>query len=175
MTNFPARRLLAFLFSIFLIAFVLWMSGAENVWRRLISFSPWALSGILLLLVANLFLVSFRFWRVRAHFGINVPWKVASHACVAGHAAGLVVISLFGQVMGRQFVLQQSGVQPVVDATLAAYERVLLASVSGVLGVLGGGFLLSCAVIADFFRHLPIAEVIVICGGGRCSACGWAV
>lgn len=166
MTNFPARRLLAVLVSIFLIAFVLWMSGVENVWRRLIGFPYWALSGILLLLVANLFLVSFRFWRVLAHFGITVPWKVASHACVAGHAAGLVVISLFGQVMGRQVVMQQFGVQPVVNASLAAYERVLLASVSGVLGVLGGGFLLSYAVIADFFRHLPIAEVIGAALGG---------
>jgi uncharacterized membrane protein YbhN (UPF0104 family) len=160
MTNLPARRLLAVLVSIFLIAFVLWMSGVENVWQRLVSFPYWALFGILLLLVANLFLVSFRFWRALAHFGINVPWKVASHACVAGHAAGLVVISLFGQVMGRQVVMQQFGVQPVVNASLAAYERVLLASVSGVLGVLGGGFLLGYVVIADFFRHLPIAEVV---------------
>lgn len=166
MTNFPTRRVLAVLVSIFLIAFVLSMSGVENVWRRLISFPHWALSGILLLLVANLFLVSFRFWMILAHFGITVPWKVASHACVAGHAAGLVVISLFGQVMGRQVVMQQFGVQPVVNASLAAYERVLLASVSVVLGVLGGGFLLGYAVIADFFRHLPIAEVIGAALGG---------
>jgi len=166
MTNFPARRLLAVLVSVFLIAFVLWMSGVENVWLGLVSFPHWALFGILMLLVANLFLVSFRFWRVLAHFGITVPWKVASQACVAGHAAGLVVISLFGQVMGRQVVMQQFGVQPVVNASLAAYERVLLASVSGVLGVLGGGFLLGYVVIADFFRHLPIAEVVGAALGG---------
>jgi uncharacterized membrane protein YbhN (UPF0104 family) len=104
------------------------MSGVENVSLRLVGFLPWTLFGILLLMVANLFLVSFRFWRVLEHFGINVPWKVVSHACVAGHAAGLVVISLFGQIMGRQVVMRQFGVQPVVNASLAAYERVLCES-----------------------------------------------
>lgn len=166
MNNFPARRFLVVLTTILLIAFALTMSGVENVWRRLLGFPAWALSGILFLLVANLFLVSFRFWRALVHFGITVPWKVASHACVAGHAGGLVVISLFGQVIGRQVVMQQFGVQPVVNASLIAYERVLLAGVSGVLGVLGGVFLLGNTVVADFFRHLPIAEVAGAALGG---------
>lgn len=166
LTNFHARRLLAVLVSLSLIAFVLWLSGVENVWRRLVGFPPWALSGILLLLLANLFLVSFRFWRVLAHFGISLPWTVASRACVAGHVAGLVVISLFGQVMGRQAVMQHFGVQPIVNASLAAYERALLASISGVLGVLGGSYLLGNAVVADFSRDLSIAEVMVVALAG---------
>lgn len=166
LTHFPARRLLVALVSLFLITFVIWQSGIANVWQRLVGFPIWALAGILALLLANLFLVSFRFWRVLAHFGIVLPWKAASHACMAGHAAGLVVISLFGQVMGRQAVMRHYGVQPVVNASLAIYERTLLASISGVLGVLGGVYLLGNAVIANFFQHLSLAEVTAAALGG---------
>lgn len=164
--NFPIRRLSAVFVSIFLIALVFWLSGVENVLRRLAGFPPWALAGILALLLANLFLVSFRFWRVLAHFGIALPWKVASRACVAGHIAGLVVISLFGQVLGRQAVMQKFGVQPVVNASLAAYERTLLALVSGALGVLGGFYLLGNSMIAGFFQRISLIEVVIAALGG---------
>lgn len=168
--NFPVRRLFAVLVSICLIAVVFWLSGVGNVLRRLAGFPPWVLAGILTLLSANLFLVSFRYWRVLAHFGIAVPWKVASRACVAGHVAGLFVISLFGQVVGRQAVMQSFGVQPVVNASLAAYERTLLALISGVLGVLGGFYLLGNSVIAGFFQRISIVEIsIAVLGGGTLS------
>lgn len=168
--NLPIRRLSAVLVSIILIVLVFWLSGVENVLRRLAGFPLWALASILALLLANLFLVSFRYWRVLAHFGISVPWKVASRACVAGHIAGLVVISLFGQVMGRQTVMQSYGVQPVVNASLAAYERTLLALVSGALGVMGGFYLLGNSVIAGFFQHISIIEIVIaVLGGGALS------
>lgn len=166
LTPFPVRRLLVGLVSLSLIAFVLWQSGTMNVWRRLVGFPVWALAGILALWLANLYLVSFRFWRILAHFGIALPWQVASRACVSGHAAALVVISLFGQVMGRHAVMRHYGVQPVVNASLAVYERTLLASISGILGLLGGSYLLGNAVIADFFRHLSVAKVIIAALGG---------
>lgn len=167
LANLPVRRLSAVLVSIFLIALAFWLSGAENILRRLAEFPLWALASILALLLANLFLVSFRYWRVLAHFGISVPWKVASHASVAGHIAGLVVISLFGQVMGRQTVMRFYGVQPVIDASLAAYERTLLALVSGALGVMGGFYVLGNSVVAGFFQHISIIEIViaVVCGG----------
>lgn len=168
--NLPLRRLSAVFISLFLIVLVFWLSGVEDVLQRLAGFPPWALAGILALLLANLFLVSFRYWRVLAHFGISVPWKVASRACVAGHMAGLVVISLFGQVVGRQSVMQSYGVQPVVDASLAAYERTLLALVSGALGVMGGFYLLGSAMIAGFSQRVSLVEIVITAlGGGALS------
>lgn len=155
------RRLAAAIVSLILLGLVFWKSGWANVLNRLAGFPPWAIGDILILLWANLFIVSFRFWRVLAHFGIALPWKVASRACVAGHAAGLVVISLFGQVLGRQAVLQKFGVSPVVNAALAAYERTSLAFVSGSIGVLGGFYLLGHAMTAEFFRRISIAEVAI--------------
>ena len=163
---FPIRRLAAIFISILLIALVFWSSGVENILRRLAAFPPWVLVSILALLLANLFLVSFRFWRVLAHFGIALPWKVAARACIAGHVAGLVVISLFGQVMGRQAVMQNFGVPAVVNASLAAYERTLLSIISGVLAVLGGFYLLGQPVIASFFQHIPLSEIVIAIGGG---------
>ncbi|MBZ0068806.1 MAG: lysylphosphatidylglycerol synthase domain-containing protein [Thiobacillus sp.] len=170
LNNLPIRHLSAVFISLFLIALVFWLPSVENVLQRLAGFPPWALAGILALLLANLFVVSFRFWRVLAHFGIALPWKVVSRACVAGHATGLVVISLFGQVMGRQAVLQKCGVQPVVNASLAAYERTLLALVSGALGILGGFYLLGNSVIDGFFQNLSLIEIVIAAlGGGALS------
>lgn len=168
--NFPVRRLFAVFVSIFLIVLVLWTSGLENVLQRLVEFPTWALAGILMLLVANLFLVSLRFWRVLGHFGLILPWRVASRACIAGHVAGLVVISLFGQVMGRQAVLHQFGVPPIVNAGIAAYERTLLAIVSGLLGVMGAFYLLGRSVIADFLQQISLVEIVIAAlSGGALS------
>jgi uncharacterized membrane protein YbhN (UPF0104 family) len=164
--NFPIRRLGVVFVSIFLIALVFWSSGVENVLRGLAGFPPWAVASILALLSANLFLVSFRFWRVLAHFGIALPWNVALRASIAGNVAGLIVIPLFGQIMGRQSVLHGFGVQPVVNASLAAYERALLALLSGVLGTLGGFYLLGQSAVAGFFEQIALVEIVIAACGG---------
>ena len=169
-SNFPIRRLSTVFVSILLIALVFWLSGVENVLRRLAGFPPWAVASMLALLIANLFLVSFRFWRVLAHFGIALPWDIALRANIAGNVAGLIVIPLFGQIMGRQSVLHSFGVQPVVNASLAAYERALLALLSGVLGTLGGFYLLGQSAVAGFFEQIALAEIVIAaCGGWALS------
>lgn len=169
-SNFPIRRLSAVFVSILLIALGFWLSGIENIFRGLAGFPLWVVASLLALLLANLFLVSFRFWLVLAHFGIALPWKIALRANIAGAVAGLFVIPLFGQIMGRQSVLQSFGVQPVVNASLAAYERALLAFISGVLGTLGGIYLLGQTAIAGFFEQIALAEIVIAaCGGGALS------
>jgi uncharacterized membrane protein YbhN (UPF0104 family) len=152
--------------SVLLLMVAFSISGAENVLQRLVRFPPQALFSILVLLVANLFLVSFRLWRVLSHFGFPLPWNVASRASISGHMAGLFVMSLFGQVLGRQAVLRKYGVRPVVNASLSAYERALLALISGVLCVLGVALLLGPSVVADFLRRIPLAEIVIVTVGG---------
>jgi hypothetical protein len=68
-SNFPIRRLSAVLISVRL-CITFWSAGVENALRGLAGFPPWAVVSILALLSANLFPISFRFWRVLAHFGI---------------------------------------------------------------------------------------------------------
>lgn len=160
------RGLVAVLVSFLLMLLVLRLSGIEDAWRRLSSFPLWAVVSMLALLLANLLLVSLRFWRVLAHFGITLPWSIALRASIAGNVAGLFVISLFGQIMGRQSVLHSCGVQSVVNASLAAYERALLAFVCGVLGTLGGGYLFGHIAIASFWEQIGLAEIVIAsCGG----------
>ncbi len=152
--------------SVLLLMVAFSISGAENVLQRLVRFSPEVLVGILSLLVANLFQVTFRLSRVLAHFGFPLPWNVAFRASISGPMAGLFVMSLFGQVLGRQAVLCKYGVQSVVIASLSAYERALLAFISGVLGMLGAALLLEPLVVADFFGRIPLAEIVIVTVGG---------
>lgn len=160
--RFPIRYTPKFVVAVILLTLVLWLSGAEAIVARLPQFPLVNLGLILLLLTANLWLVAFRFWRVLAHFSIRVPWAIASRASLAGHAAGLVMTSLFGQVAGRQAVLRDFDVSPEVNASLAGYERVLLAIISGTLAFLGGGYLLGQHMVASFFQMIPLLEIVLL-------------
>ena len=166
----PIHRLFTVLVSVLLLGFAFWVSGIENVLHGLTGFPTWAVAGMLTLLSANLLVVSFRFWRVLAHFGIALPWQVALRANIAGNVGGFFVLSLFGHVMGRQLVLQRFGVRPVVNSSLAAYERALLALVSGVLGTLAAVYLLGQSVVADFVEQIALVQIVVAaCGGWALS------
>lgn len=160
--RFPIRYMTKIVVALILLALVLWLSGAEVVVARLTQFPLVSLGLIILLLSVNLWLVAFRFWRVLAHFSIRVPWAVASRASLAGHAAGLVMISLFGQVAGRQAVLRDFDVSPVVNASLAGYERALLAIISGTLAFLGGVYLLGRYMVASFFQLIPLLDIVLL-------------
>lgn len=66
--------------------------------------------------------------------------------------------------------MQNYGVPSMVNASLAAYERTLLALVSGVLGALGGFYLLGNSVIAGFFQRISLIEIVIAAlGGGALS------
>jgi len=168
--NIPIRRMSAALVSVLLLAFAFWLSGVESVLHKLADFPGWAVAGMLTLLSANLLMVSLRFWRVLAHFGIALPWNVALRANIAGNVGGFFVLSLFGHVMGRQLVLQRFGVRPVVNSSLAAYERALLALVSGMLGTLAAVYLLGQSVVAGFVGQIALVQIVIAaCGGWALS------
>jgi hypothetical protein len=145
-----------------LLLFALWVSGLEAVGSRLLSFPFASLAFILLLLLANLWLVAFRYWRILVHFSYRVSFATASRATLAGHLAGLLVFSLLGQVVGRQAVLRQIGITPVVNSTLAGYERGLLVVVSGMLAFLSGAYLLGQELVNDFFHRIPVIEIVAL-------------
>lgn len=160
------RRLTLIVISASLIALAFWLSGTEDIVHVLARFPLWATVCMVVLLMANMYLVSFRFWTVLRHFEIEVPWKDALRANVAGNVAGLVVMPLFGQVAGRQSMLQKIGVAPVVNTSIAAYERAMLAMLSGVLGSFGGLYLLGEHVVAGFLREMPLVEIGITAAGG---------
>lgn len=163
--TFTFRRAAAFLLSLLLIGAVILWVGPEELLARFSAIPLWALLGMLALLAANLLVVLFRFWRILAHFGIEISWAVAARACIAGYVAGLAMISLFGQVVGRQAALQKSGVSPVVNASISAYERAVLALISGGLAALGGFYLLGRSSMTGIFGRLPVLEIVAAAAG----------
>ena len=155
------RNLIALVISVLLLGFITWIVGIKNVLDGLSRFPLWAVFCILLLLSANLVTVSLRYWRVLAHFGIALPWKIALQANIAGNIAGFILISLAGHVVGRQIVLKPFNVSPIVNASLVAYERVLLFLVSGGLGALGGMYILGQSAVASFLDQIAIYEIAI--------------
>ena len=140
----------------------LWVSGLNALGNRLLSFPFDSLALILLLLLANLWMVAFRFWRILVHLSCSVSFAIASRATLAGHLAGLLVFSLLGQVLGRQAVLREIGITPGVNSTLAGYERGMLVAVSGMFAFLGGGYLLGQQVVGDWFHRFPVIEIVAL-------------
>jgi hypothetical protein len=66
--------------------------------------------------------------------------------------------------------LQEAGVPPVANASLAAYERALLAIMSGGLAMLGAVYLLGGATLEQFMGALSLGQIaLAACGGGVLS------
>lgn len=147
--------------AVLLLMLVAWYVDLQGLVNRLIQFPIAATAGILLLLAVNLFVVSFRFWRVLDHFGFRLPWRIVSRASIAGHVAGLFVISLFGQVAGRQSILERHGVPVMVNSSLSAYERIVLALSSGMLCLVGAIFLLGQASVMQFVSSVSMIEIVL--------------
>ncbi|HEY6074424.1 MAG TPA: hypothetical protein VIV15_13810, partial [Anaerolineales bacterium] len=127
----PMRRLATLVLSVVLLLLAFGIFGGKDFLYSLREFPLWAVVAILGLFALNLLLVSFRLWRILDHFGMALPPGVALKASIAGQAGSLFVISLFGQVVGRQMILQRFGVTPAVIASLTGYERIVLAVVGG--------------------------------------------
>ncbi len=153
------KRTTKSILAVFLLLLIIWVAGLEDVFARLVAFPLGSLFAILMLLGANLWLVGFRFWRVLMQFSYRVPLAVATRAALAGHVAGLLVFSLFGQVAGRQAVLREVGISPLVNSSLAAYERALLVVISGLLAIFSAGYLFGQHLVAAFFRGIPLIEI----------------
>jgi uncharacterized membrane protein YbhN (UPF0104 family) len=169
MINFLPRSkawLFKVILSVGLLAGIVFLSGTEGMVKGLAQFSVWQLILFLLLLLANVFVVSVRFWRVLAHYGFRLSLKAVIQANISGLAAGLVVIPLFGQVVGRQALLQKFGFRPVVMASLTAYERVIVTLISAFFCFYGASYIVGEGLVYDFFIALPIFQMLVIIFAG---------
>jgi len=140
--------------------------GGKDFLRSMGDFPLWAVVALLVLFGLNLLLVSFRLWRILGHFGMALPPGVALRASIAGQAGSLFVISLFGQVVGRQLILQRFGVTPAVIASLTGYERAVLAVVGGGTCLAGAILLLGRAAVSDFVNQISLIEVMIATAGG---------
>lgn len=147
--------------SLLLLLGVLTWVGSRGVLASLKELPLLTFVAIALLILINVFVGSFRFWRILAHQHIDLPWAAVLRANLAGAVAGLFVISLFGQVLGRHVRLREFGVKPVVIAGLAAYERAIVTVVSGCMAALGLIYLLGHPVLSQIIQRISLPQVVI--------------
>lgn len=155
-------RNLKYLVAVFFLMGGLWLAGPGSLAERLLNFPMAATLCMLLILSANFLVVVLRYWRTLSHFGISVPWQVAARASIAGHVAGLFVWSIVGQLVGRQAVLGKRGVPVVVSSSIAIYERVVIAFVSGFLCFCGAIWLLGGSIIESISAQVSLLEIFAV-------------
>ncbi|MHB1530201.1 MAG: lysylphosphatidylglycerol synthase domain-containing protein [Acidiferrobacteraceae bacterium] len=149
-------------FSALLMLGVIWWAGHHHLFANLSQLSLAVVIGVVVLVLANLLVGSFRFWRILNHQGMGLPWRVALRANLAGLVAGLVVISLFGQVWGRQARLREFGITSVAVAGLAAYERAVVTLVSGTMAVFGLIYLMGRPVLNQILASAPFIQITLV-------------
>lgn len=159
-------RFVVILASVTLLFGALWIAGPIQVLHELGQFPVWSIVSILAISAVNLIVVSLRLSRILMYFGITLPAGMALRANISGHLAGLFVISIFGQVIGRHLALRQFGVSSVLVATLTVYERVVLVLVGGGLCLTGAILLIDRITIMNFLTDLSMLEVTLTCVGG---------
>lgn len=137
-------------------------------------FSPSTVIAVLALFWLNLLVVSFRLSRVHAQAGLHLPPRVVLNASVSGHLAGLFMMSLFGQVLGRHLVLRRFGVPSVLVATLTAYERMVVFVVSAAIGFLGFWYLLHGRLALSAITSFPIGVAVFTVVAALLLSVWWA-
>jgi uncharacterized membrane protein YbhN (UPF0104 family) len=168
MTSTQLWRLFNIVISLSLLAFVVWMAEPTRLVERMGYFSVPTLLTLSALLLLNLLAALFRFWRILMHFRLPVSWRTSVAASMSGNLAGLLVVPLLGQVAGRQVVLQRAGIPPAVNASLAAYERAVVALSSGAMAFGGATTLFGSRLVSQFVDSLALGEVatVAMMGGG---------
>jgi hypothetical protein len=137
-----------------------WLSGAERTFEAFGRFPAWVIIGVLAAFVLNLMLVSFRLERLLTHIGIPLSFTTAYKACVQGQFGTLFLISLFGQIMGRHWVLCQHGVSSMRVAMLTVIERFTMLFVCGGLCLSGAFWLWDGSKISTFFDRTPFFLIL---------------
>ncbi|WP_295002613.1 lysylphosphatidylglycerol synthase domain-containing protein [uncultured Dechloromonas sp.] len=150
--------------AIFLLALGVWIANPLDLYERLKQFDVAILLPLSFLLVCNLLAAGVRFWRVLHHFGLGLSLRSSLSASMAGNLAGLFFIPLLGQVAGRQLVLQQYGVPSVLNSSLSAYERLVVAISSAFLAIIGAVALFGAAVSLQLLEGFNLVEVILAAG-----------
>lgn len=145
-----------------LMMFALWMAGVQNTIQLFFRFPLYSIVLIFLFMLANLWVVSVRFWCVLRQFSYRVSFINAARATFAGYLASLVMTPLLGQVAGRQSALEDVGISPIVNSALAGYERILLFVVSALMGVIGTAYLIGQELVHGFASRIHVTEIIVL-------------
>jgi len=154
-----ARRYILAAVSIVALIAVLLAVGLDSALSGLAAVRMSDVAIILALLGANFVLVSVRLLVLLRQFGWPVGWRVAFRATAAGQAAGLFLFQIVGQLVGRQAVLQRSGISPAATTATTVLERIVLLMVAAGFGSLGALHVFGSAALAEILGGIPWLEV----------------
>lgn len=167
--NKQIRHLAIIFASIILLSGVIWVVGPADILHDLAQFPAWSIVAVLAISALNLLIVSLRLSQTLAHFGTTIPYDISLRASVVGHLAGLFVMSIFGQVVGRHMALRRHGISSALIAMLTVYERVVLILIGGMLCLGGAVLLIDRSTIIAFLTEISVLETAFIC------VCGFAL
>lgn len=153
------RRLVTLGVSLALIGAALLLVGPKDAIASLREFPVTIIAIVMALFAANLWLVSYRLYLALKHFNLDVPFRRAWQASLAGQLAGQVFISLFGQVVGRHMVLRRNGISPVLIASVTGYERLIQLIVSALVCILGSAFFMDGVLATNFAIKASLPEI----------------
>jgi len=155
------KKILLLLLSLIAIVVVFSFVDLSEFNESLASFSMSTIFVVLCLFLFNAFIVIFRYWRMLGHFGYSVGFNDVVRASVSGNIASLLMVPLLGQVAGRHVMLNKVGITAAENAAIAAYERFVVGTLSGVLAVLGGFFIFS-STMDEYIKNIPLVEIFSI-------------
>ena len=141
--------------SIILLFVSFWIVGTQSVFEIFSQFSFLVILLITLGFLINIFIVAFRFQRLLNFCNCNLDYRTVFNANIQGNFAALFLMALFGQAVGRQFVLQKHSVSVLMTTTLTGFERTLIFLVTSTLALISGLFL-------DYKTALIIIERISV-------------
>lgn len=154
------RRGVGVIVTLLCLVWVICTVGLDQAMVGFAAVRPEAVALMVALLAINLSLISLRLWVLLRQFGWTVSGHATLRATIAGQLAGLLVIQLIGQVLGRHAVLQSYGVPPAGTAAATLYERVILFAVAAAVALPGALHLFGRAAVAELLAGLPLTEVV---------------
>lgn len=156
-----AKKIVGAVVSLFLLAGLMSYLSPADILSHAQQFPTALLVLVFALMIGNVVVVTFRFWRILSHFDHPLSWLLVFKASAAANIASLLVIPLFGQMAGRQAVLRSAGVSAVENAVIAAYERTVVAAISAAFAMLGALYLLE-GVVRKYLDELPVVEIFSV-------------
>ena len=92
-------------------------------------------------LIAGVLLAAVRLWYISADIGTPLTFKEALLALSVGQIVGAVSVQFFGQIAARSALLRRRGLSAPANIVIASYERFVAVGVSGLMAIIGAGYL----------------------------------
>jgi uncharacterized membrane protein YbhN (UPF0104 family) len=143
---------------LFYIIFTLESVNFNDVFFNLINFKSEA-ALLLLILLFNLCIVCFRFWLFLRYFKCSINIIDAFKGCIAGNLAGLIFIPVIGQVLGRQIALKKFNIPPIMQVTIAVYEKLVITLISISVTFISAVYIFGYTIAAELFNKFKLFEI----------------